>query len=120
MAVERELFREVLGADSQRLREAASQNRAVAKRDGGGRFAERSHCSSLSARTCAPTFRKNDPNRVHRGTSPLYAPANCSAPIRDALSRTGATGARNRAAYPTPMVLWPKPLDLRLERGFDR
>jgi len=87
MAVEHELFREVLGADSQRLREAASQNR-----DGGGRFAERSHCSSLSARTCAPTFRKNDPNRVHRGTSPLYAPANCSAPIRDAAIEDGRNG----------------------------
>jgi hypothetical protein len=60
MAVEHELFREVLGADSQRLREVASQNRAVAKRDGGGRFAERSHCSSLSARTCAPTFGKEE------------------------------------------------------------
>ena len=36
MAVEHALFREVLGAGSQRLREAASQNR-----DGGGRFAER-------------------------------------------------------------------------------
>ena len=29
-------------------------------------------------------------------------------------------GARNRAATQPPMFLWPKPLDLCLERGFDR
>jgi len=75
----------------------------------------------LSARTCAPTFRKNDPNRVHRGASPLCAPANCSAPIRDAAIEDGRNGALEigRPIQP-PMLLWPKPLDLRLERGFDR
>ena len=48
--------------------------------------------SGVSARTCAPTFRKNDPNRVHRGASPLCAPANCSAPIRDAAIEDGRNG----------------------------
>ena len=71
MAVEHELFREVLGADSQRLREAASQNRAVAKRDGGGRFAERSHCSLVVGADVRARIRKNDPNRVQRRLFPV-------------------------------------------------
>ena len=32
----------------------------------------------------------------------------------------GIIGYRNQVAYQPPMLLWPKPLDLRLERRFDR
>src|SRR5262249_61787566 len=45
----------------------------------------------------------------------IVAVAPLGRPISSALRRT-----RNRAAYPTANELWPKPLDLRLERGFDR
>jgi hypothetical protein len=59
---------------------------------------------SLSARTCAPAFGKNDPNR-RPSPSPLCAPTNCSAPIRDAGYRGRALRrARNRTAYPSANV----------------
>ena len=32
----------------------------------------------------------------------------------------GFIGYLNREAYQPPMLLWPKPLDLRLEHSFDR
>ena len=47
MAVEHELFREVLGADSQRLRGSRVAEQGRREQDDGGRFAERSHCSLL-------------------------------------------------------------------------
>jgi hypothetical protein len=43
--------------------------------------------------------------RVHHGASPLCAPTNCSAPIRDAGYRGRALRrARNRTAYPSANV----------------
>src|SRR6266446_2769933 len=60
--------------------------------------------------------------RVHHGASPLCAHrriARCPSVMR--AIEGGCYGALEigRPIQP-PMVLWPKPLDLRLERGFDR
>ena len=66
------------------------------------------------------TIGKNDPNRVHHG-APLCAPTNCSAPLRDAFYRGRRYGALEIGRpIQRPTLLWPKPLDLRLERRFDR
>src|SRR5262245_2482675 len=52
---------------------------------------------------------------------PLCAPTNCSAPIRDAGYRGRGYGALEIGRpIQRPTLLWPKPLDLRLERGLDR
>ena len=71
MAVEHELFREVLGADSQRLRGSRVAGQGRREQDGGGRFAERSHCSLVVGADVRARIRKNDPNRVQRRLFPV-------------------------------------------------
>jgi hypothetical protein len=92
---------------------------AVAKQDGGGRFAER----------CRP-FRRGRASG-HSGRMIVIESITASPPCvhrriarRPSVMRAIEDGRNGvlEIGWPIqpPMLLWPKPLDLRLEHGFDR
>ena len=94
---------------------------AEARRETGWRRSLWREMSSFSARTCGRTFGKNDPNRVHHGASPYVHRRIARRPSVMRAIEDGRNGALEigRPIQP-PMLLWRKPLDLRLEHGFDR
>jgi hypothetical protein len=84
-------------------------------------MSRRPECKLSILARCGPTFGKNDPNRVHHGASPLMHRRIARQPTVMRAVEDGRNSALEigRSIQP-PMLLSPKPLDLRLERGFDR